>query len=344
MTQASAEAAKPAVAVIIPFYNGSRWIGRALLSVFQQTVPADEIVVVNDGSSAEERVALHDLGTSYPIRIIDKPNGGQGSARNAGVDACSAEYLCFLDQDDFYLPDHIEVLVSNIPVNQQNFGFIYGDCMEADGEGNIIRPSMVKEHSVHPKHSIIDLVRSDMFILPSASLIDRKAYEAVGGFDEQFTGYEDDDLFIRLFMKGYTSRFVDRPVYVWCIHMESTSHSVLMSRSRFRYFKKLKDAFPDVPDRDGYYFRDCFVPRFGRAFVLDVIKAAHERSPHRSEVNKIPRDYAVVVRENEYVGRRYKLELAVFATLATIVPNELSGILRLAARLPQIRRSIVKEQ
>jgi glycosyltransferase involved in cell wall biosynthesis len=344
MTQAGAEAAKPAVAVIIPFYNGSRWIERALLSVFQQTVPADEVVVVNDGSSVEEQAALHDVGARYPIRIIDKPNGGQGSARNAGVDACSSEYLCFLDQDDFYLPDHIEVLVRDIPMNEQNFGFVYGDCMEADGEGNIIRPSMVKEHSVHPKHSIVDLLRSDMFILPSASMIDRKAYQAVGGFDEQFTGYEDDDLFMRLFMKGYTPRFVDRPVYVWCIHSESMSHSVLMSRSRFRYFKKLKEAFPDDPDRDRYYFRDCLVPRFGRAFVLDAIRAAKERSPYRSEINTILRDYAAAVRENEYVGHRYKLELTVFTTLATIVPNELPGILRVAARLPLIRRLIVNER
>jgi GT2 family glycosyltransferase len=215
--------------------------------------------------------------------------------------------------------------------------------MEADEEGNVIRPSMVKEYSVHPKHSIIDLLRSDMFILPSASLIDRQAYQAVGGFDEQFTGYEDDDLFMRLFMKGYTSRFLDRPVYVWCIHADSTSRPVLMSRSRFRYFKKLNEAFPDVPDQDRYYFRDCLVPRSGRAFVFDVIKAANDRSPHRHEVNKLLRDYAVIVRKNEYVGRRYKLELAVFTTLSTIIPNELSGILRIAARLPLIRRSIVNE-
>jgi GT2 family glycosyltransferase len=252
--------------------------------------------------------------------------------------------LCFLDQDDFYLPDHIEVLVRAIPMSEQNFGFVYGDCMEADGEGNISRPSMVKEHSVHPKRSIIDFLQSDMFILPSASMIDRKAFQAVGGFDEQFTGYEDDDLFMRLFMKGYAHRFVDRPVYVWCIHIESTSHSVLMSRSRFRYFKKLKGSFPDDLDQDRYYFRDCLVPRFGRAFVLDAIRAAKDRSPYRSEINAILRDYAVGVRENENVGRRYKLELTVFTTLAAIVPNELIGVLRVAARLPLIRRLIINER
>jgi glycosyltransferase involved in cell wall biosynthesis len=335
------EAIKPTVAVIIPFYNGSRWIERALLSVFQQTVPADEVIVVNDGSLVEEQAALHAIGAKYAAKIINKPNGGQGAARNAGAAACNAAYLCFLDQDDFYLPDHIEVLLLALPTNELNVGFVYGDCMEADGDGNIVRTSMVKERSVHPKRSIADMLRKDMFILPSASIIDRKAYQAVGGFDEQFTGYEDDDLFMRLFLKGYAHRFIDRPVYVWCIHTQSTSYSILMSRSRARYFRKLQDAFPDEPAHGQYYFRDCLAPRFGRAVILDAIRAAQERSADRPEINALLRDYADDVRNNAHVGRRYKMEIAIFTALASIVPNRLVGILRIAARLPLIRRLIV---
>ncbi|MEX3667993.1 glycosyltransferase family 2 protein [Paraburkholderia phenoliruptrix] len=332
---------RPSVAVIVPFYNGSKWVERAIESIYQQTFPADEVIVVNDGSKADEQVALYALNEKYPFRIIDKPNGGQGSARNLGATVSTADYLCFLDQDDFYLPDHIEVLVRAIPKKEPRFGFAYGDCMEADGDGNIVRSSMVKEHAAHPKHSILDLLRNDMFILPSASIICRKAYNAVGGFDEQFTGYEDDDLFMRLFRKGYTHRFVDRPVYVWCIHIESTSYSVRMSRSRFRYFKKLADAFPDDSGRARFYFRDCLVPRFGRAFIVDAIKATMTNGEHREEIGSILKQYAAMVMDNPNVARRYKFKLALATFVLTSCPPAMVKSMRRLAYMPVFRRLVI---
>lgn len=67
---------KPTVAVIIPFYNGARWIERAVKSVAEQTVKADEFIVVNDGSRPDERSILDLLAEKYDFRILDKENGG----------------------------------------------------------------------------------------------------------------------------------------------------------------------------------------------------------------------------------------------------------------------------
>ncbi|MGV2291648.1 glycosyltransferase family A protein [Trinickia sp. YCB016] len=331
---------KPTVAVIVPFYNGSRWVERAIASIYEQTVPANEVIVVNDGSRSEEQAALYALNKKYPFRIIDKPNGGQGSARNAGVDASNSDYICFLDQDDYYLPEHIEILVCAIPKREARLGFIYGDCMEADGDGNIVRSSMVKEHSKHPKQAIVDLLRNDMFILPSASIICRKAYSAVGGFDEQFTGYEDDDFFMRMFRKGYTHRFVDEPVYVWRIHPESTSYSIRMSRSRFLYFRKLVDAFPDDPSRGRYYFRDCLVPRFGQAFLVDAVTAAMRKSPDKAELVGILSHYTKILRVNPYVRRRMKIKLTMTTFVLSSMPSWALKAMRYAAVVPAIRRRL----
>ncbi len=82
---ASGTGVSPTVVVIIPFYNGADFIERSVRSVFEQSVPANEVIVVNDGSRTEERAALDALAARYPFRILDKENGGQGSARNAGV-------------------------------------------------------------------------------------------------------------------------------------------------------------------------------------------------------------------------------------------------------------------
>ncbi|OWK21780.1 hypothetical protein AJ88_11715 [Mesorhizobium amorphae CCBAU 01583] len=70
---------------------------------------------------------------------------------------------------------------------------------------------MIKAHSSHPKADIFNMLSGDMFVLPSASIISRSAFKAVQGFDQQFMGYEDDDLFLRMFRAGFTNTFIDPP-------------------------------------------------------------------------------------------------------------------------------------
>lgn len=326
------------VAVVIPYFNGSRFIRRALDSVFAQTVPADEVIVVNDGSTEEERDFLHSLTAEYAVQVFDKPNGGQGSARNHGVARSTSDFLCFLDQDDFYLPNHIQALKRALPADEPKLGFVYADLHVGDAEGNILFMSTVKEHAQqNPKRSLIDLLQNDMFVLPSASIISRTAFEAVGGFDEQFTGYEDDDLFMRLFRKGYSNHYIDKPVTVWCIHKESTSYSIKMARSRARYFAKLTTTFGDDAERGLFFFRDCISPRFGRMFLLDAYKAAKTNSPNRAEIIEILRSFAATVYANEYTGRKRKLKLKLAVLLLTS-PPWLVRAARLVLRLGVFRR------
>jgi glycosyltransferase involved in cell wall biosynthesis len=310
------------VAVIIPFYNGAEFIERAIRSVHAQTIPPDEVIVVNDGSRAEDRAALEVLSHRHAFRIVDKENGGQGSARNAGVAASNSRYICFLDQDDFFLENHVEALLKAVPPDDARFGFVYADVCEADGLGQIIRTSMIKERAKdHPKKSVFEMIRADMFVLPSAALISRCAFEAVHGFDEQFMGFEDDDLFLRIFRSGFSNYFVDRPVTVWCIHTASTSFGIRMSRSRFKYFKKLAEMFPDEPLRHYYYLRDHLVPRFGKLFVIDVIKSMRVGDPHLAERVSLLEDYARIVLASPSVGSVSKLRLRVTIFLLRSAPR-----------------------
>lgn len=312
----------PTIVIVIPFYNGASFIERSVHSAFTQTVAASEVIVVNDGSEPEERAALDVLAQRYPFRILDKSNGGQGSARNAGVAASTADFICFLDQDDFFLETHIETLIAAIPQGDPRLGFVYADVYEADVDGQIIRTSMVKAHaSDHPKRSIFEMIAADMFVLPSASLIVRRAFEAVGGFDDQFMGFEDDDLFLRIFRAGFTNHFVDKAVTVWCIHTSSTSFGIRMIRSRFKYFRKLVGMFPDEPLRGRFYLRDYLVPRFGKLFVNDGIKSLKEDNQYRAEMRAVLDEYAAIVLGNPHVGRGSKLQLRTTMFLLKSTPH-----------------------
>ena len=317
---------RPTVMVVIPYYNGSRFIERSAQSVLDQTVKPDEFIVVNDGSRPEEAAILHQMAERFGFRVIDKENGGQGSARNAGVAAGSAEFICLLDQDDYFLNTHIETLLDALPENDPHLGWVYGDLYEAEENGDVLRTSMVTAHSGHPKTNAYDLLRYDMFVLPSASLIARAAFEAVDGFDEQFMGYEDDDLFLRMFRRGFTNYFIERPVTVWCMNTASTSYSMRMSRSRFRYFKKLVVTYPDDATKARFYLRDLLIPRFHSLFTADaynsIVCEIPERDerlrPHTDELLAILEEYGEIVRSNKWVTRRFKwrlgLQRRIFAT------------------------------
>lgn len=295
------------VAVVIAFYNGEKWIERAIRSVLNQSVKPDEFIIVNDGSRPEEREHLGRLAEIYDFRIVDKPNGGQGSARNAGVHVASSEFISFLDQDDFYLPQHLEDLLAIVP-NDLRLGFVYGDLCVGNEFGQIQHSRLLSlKPGQHPKQgNIASLISTDMFVLPSASLIKRSAYLSLGGFDEQFIGCEDDDLFLRMCNAGFTNYYLDKPVTVWCRHRGSASSSIMMSQSRLKYFKKLCATFPDDRPNSLFYFRDCLLPRFGDRFMDDAVKAHISNHPQKAEFVRILKEFCEIVDADPATSKRYK--------------------------------------
>ncbi|PZQ97042.1 MAG: glycosyltransferase family 2 protein [Cereibacter sphaeroides] len=301
------------IAVIIPFYNGSAFLERSLASVLDQSLQADEIIVVNDGSRPEETEWLHKHCEKRGVAVLDKENGGQGSARNAGVAAAKSPYICFLDQDDFFLEHHNRILRDAVPADDQRFGWVYADLYQADAAGQVYKTETVKDRAHHPKKFLVKMLVEDMHILPSAALIDRAAFEAVGGFDTQFRGYEDDDLFTRLFRAGYTNIFVDRAVTVWCVNEGSTSFGIHMARSRLRYCLKLTRALPDVRDLNYMFMRDCIVPRFGKQILRDARRAQrpdHKFYDYRDEIYETAKECFSLMVGNKHVtwGQRRSLK------------------------------------
>ncbi len=335
------------IAVVIPFYNGSAFVERAIRSVEEQSLKAAELVIVNDGSTDEETAKLQSIAQSHGVRVVDRENGGQGAARNTGVAATSSPYICFLDQDDFFLPNHNRLLAERIDTTDLPFGWSYGDLALEDFEGRLTRTTMVRHYARHPKTHIRHCLSSDMFVLPSASLISRQAFESVGGFDPQFIGYEDDDLFLRMFCAGYGNVFVPNSVTVWRRHAGSTSGSMMMRRSRSRYFRKLCETFPDQPEAGLYFKRDMFLRRFENSFWQDVVIAYLEEDStlveHRETLVDAFVEFAGVALESGDVGRGDKRRIRrktallktrspVLITTAIRVRNALGGLLRLGSR------------
>ena len=269
------------VSVIIPLYNGAPYIEQALRSVFAQTLTPVEIIVVNDGSTDEGPQIVRTLTLEHSILLLDKPNGGQSSARNAGVARASGTYIAHLDQDDIWYPDHLEALVVPfLAVGDRPLGWSYSELDEIDDSGAMVTRSCLRLlPSSHPKQDVFTCLRHDMFVLPTASLILREAFTQVGGFDERLQGYEDDDLFLRIFRAGYRNEFIVRATAQWRIHRGGNSRSPSMAASRMIYLRKLREAFPDDRELGRLIGQDVLAPRFFPNVAHEYRLALESREP-----------------------------------------------------------------
>jgi len=259
-----------AIAAIIPLYNGAEFIEEALTSVISQTLEPAEIIVVDDGSTDEGPDIVRRLATTHRITLIRKENGGQGSARNLGVRHTSCPLIAFLDQDDAWYPDHLHELAA--PFRAQRYpelGWVYSNLDEVDREGLMVYRGCLdrKPEVEHPKRSLPGCLRTDMFILPGASLIRRTAFERAGGFDERLIGHEDDDLFLGMFRLGYDNVYLKQSTTRWRIYSSSSSFSPAMTRSRGIYFRKLIDRYSSVRPFSDDYVRTLLAPRFFPEFL-----------------------------------------------------------------------------
>jgi glycosyltransferase involved in cell wall biosynthesis len=258
------------VSAIIPLYNGERFIERSLRSVLSQTMPPLEVIVVDDGSSDDGAEVVNRMRRQHPeanIRLLQKHNGGQSSARNHGAAHAEGDLLAFLDQDDEWYARHLQELARPFrrPPAGQPLGWVYSNLDEADESGHIIHHNwltVMGGRPEHPKRNLYAAMASDMFVLPSASVISKEVFNAVGGFDERLSGYEDDDLFLRMFHNGYNNIFLDVALSKWCIHHSSSSYTPRMRRSRVIYSHKLLDRFADEEKRQVFFRRDIILPRF----------------------------------------------------------------------------------
>lgn len=189
----------PRISVVIPTYNRAKVVGKALESVFEQTYPAAEIIVVDDGSKDETREVLASYGSR--IKAISQENGGLSAARNTGIRAASSEWVAFLDDDDEHVPERLAIAAEtigmhpDIDVHATNTALVNSDGSELDMFA--IRGRHATEHMRLDRP--LGWVLGGCFF--AQTLVVRKnALIEAGMFRKTF--YEDMDLFVRLAARG----------------------------------------------------------------------------------------------------------------------------------------------
>lgn len=196
------------VSVVVPHYNRPEMVRDALLSIHQQTVKPDEILLVDDCSSVENQEKLKEL--SGLAKIISTPrNAGLAGARNFGAQNATGEWLAFLDDDDTWLPDKQERQIRYLETHPE---------VQALGGGTTMRTSDGREEYWGEKETyhvnLAHALAHTAALVPSM-MIRRDVLLGLGGFNSSLRYLEDYEFGIRLIESGCNTHFLAEPLFIY---------------------------------------------------------------------------------------------------------------------------------
>jgi glycosyltransferase involved in cell wall biosynthesis len=212
------------ISVIMAAYNGSNYIGESLESVLNQTLPADEVLVIDDGSKDDTGAIAESFGP--PVRVIRRTNSGQSRSRNFGAQEAKGEWLAFIDHDDLWEPNKLARQMEEL-ARRPKADLCYTARIEFWLKDGVVTMGHVAKVP-DPEHIGKALFRNTTF-MPSSVVMRRSTFLEAGGFDPEFNSVEDWDMWLRLYHRGIVFAGCTEPLVRYRIHPDSASHNALPS-------------------------------------------------------------------------------------------------------------------
>jgi len=236
------------ISIIIPTYNYAQYICEAIESVLNQTYKDFEIIVVDDGSTDNTKEVIKPYLNK--IKYIYQQNSGPSSARNRGIKEAKGEYIAFLDADDIWLPQKLELQIKFME-KEKEVGLIFSDMILFNEKG-IIKNSFLKEKlffnklSIKPLSStekviydnVFNALLQENFIPTNTVIVKKECFNKVGFFDETLFSVEDRDMWLRIGL-FYDIGFINFPLVLTRFHETNISaNQELALKSRLKVMKK----------------------------------------------------------------------------------------------------------
>lgn len=184
----------PQVSVIIPTYNRGQYIGESIRSVLTQSYADLEVIVVDDGST-DDTEKIIDAIVDPRLHYIRQENRGRSNARNHALSLARGKYITFLDSDDLYLPNKIELQVDYL-IKHPDVGMVYTSAYCINDGGDMLAHKYEATVSGHIYEQIAFFMPVTI-TLPTVMTF-RDVMNHVGGFDENMHRFEDTDMWRRI--------------------------------------------------------------------------------------------------------------------------------------------------
>ncbi len=227
------------VSVILPYYEGERWIGRSAASVLSQDGVPFELIVVEDGSAIPAGASAMLLSDAR-VRRFRIPHAGKGAALNFGAARAKADLLCFIDQDDIMLPGRLERQARALQSNG-SADAVYSDYERVFDDGRLIDRFVSRQAS---GGECLEAMATDLALVTMQTImIRRDAFLRIGGFSEDpaLTGLDDAEFFARLFVSGAKLHYEPGAVQQWVRHDGNYSQSGPFQDARLALVDHLRD-------------------------------------------------------------------------------------------------------
>ncbi len=247
----------PSISVIIPAYNRSSSISRAIQSILEQTVSASEIIVVDDAST-DDTVGIVEQHFPQCKVIRFQYNQGAQAARTAGIRAATGDWVAFLDSDDWWLPQKLEWQLEKAA---EGFSVIHGP-------GLLRRNGQDELFAIPP---VAGEVYADLLRCPSPMyqglLAKKECFEKAGFPDPTITSYQEWDTSL-LLARHYAFGYVDKPLFVYEVQEDSISKDDYRAlRGYEQVVNKWRKEILRVAGAEALFHHYCVLAATGKALT-----------------------------------------------------------------------------
>ncbi|MEO1039588.1 MAG: glycosyltransferase family A protein [Pseudomonadota bacterium] len=230
----------PRFTVVIPVFNAEATLSETIQSVFDQTDPSWELILVDDGSTDESYI-ICDMAAALDsrVRVIDNVGKGPADARNLGAFAGSGDFIAFLDADDIWTPDRLQRMAAGFAA-RPSAGCLFSRVRLIDAESEM-------EVGITPH--IFRLMSEDLLgefaITTSSNLVfRRKAFTAIDGFDPDMSAAEDQDIVLRLTcLTSWTVKGLDAVLLTYRLNTASLSAQLETMEAGWKHLIAKADCF-----------------------------------------------------------------------------------------------------
>jgi glycosyltransferase involved in cell wall biosynthesis len=304
------------LSVVLPNYNHAILIGRALAALLAQGRAADEIIIIDDGSTDDSAHVINRFATKSPsIRVLSNPsNIGVIPTLQCGLQAARGKYIYFAAADDWVAPGFFELALRRLKANP-DVGLFCGEAMLVDGRDNLpfaVRPAV--RPRMRPGRIDVPCVRqllrsTDNWILTGSTIFRRECVDWAGGFDARLGTFADGFIARKIALR-YGFYFEPMIVASWVVFPDSVSRKTARDLQRSNYIldavPKLIAADSGFPSwyaavfRDRWRFAACRLAiqadPIDRAVVLELgAGSAADKAKFESILARLPRRAARLV-------------------------------------------------
>lgn len=226
----------PLVTVVIPCFNAAAFIGEAVDSVLDQGRDDVQIVVIDDGSSDQQKLQPILARYGDQVELVIQDHLGLSAARNSGISVARGMYLALLDADDIWRPGFL----------QRQLDMLYStdaDLVYCDAKlfGNVARinSTLMERYPSKGKVTAASVLIKECLVVMSTVVVRTDAVRKVGGFDQTLNACEDIDLWLRMLIDGATFCYHKDPMVLRRIHAANmTADGVLMANAALEIIRR----------------------------------------------------------------------------------------------------------